>query len=213
MKLFSPHRPCLEGGRNSAGRTRVRRHTSTHHMSLNGTSSPRPLPRLQARAPWSTIRLARASAFTFCCGVHAVRSLVSQASTKFRCCGVMGRQAYFSCSVCQSVATAALNSDSHGPHFDLSSASSVLCAEFCKLAVVAIIESNSRCRRLLGVWSARARAPAEQIGSIGRVFAKSTKWLPASLRPLPTTDDLYATCPVVPCGSSTSKRTLGQALS
>ena len=94
-------------------RTRVRRHTSTHHISLKGTSSPRPLPRLQARAPWSTIRRASASAFTFCGAGQAALSLASHASTKFRCCGVRGRQAYFSCSVCQSVATAALNSVSH----------------------------------------------------------------------------------------------------
>ena len=109
-------------------RTRVRLQTSTHHISLKGTSSPRPLPRLQARAPWSTIRLASASAFTFCSGAHAVRSFVSQASTKFRCCGVMGRQAYFSCSVCQSVATARLNSDSHRGLILISAVPAAFCA-------------------------------------------------------------------------------------
>ena len=118
--------PC--GWPKLRGRTRVRLQTSTHHMSLNGTSSPRPLPRLQARAPWSTIRLARASAFTFCGAGQAALSLASQASTKFRCCGVMGRQAYFSCSVCQSVATAALNSDSHRGLILISAVPAAFCA-------------------------------------------------------------------------------------
>ena len=154
------------------GRTRVRLQTSTHHISLKGTSSPRPLPRLQARAPWSTIRLARASAFTLCGAGHAVRSFVSHASTKFRCVGVKGRQAYFSCSVCQSVATAALNSDSHGTLILISAVPAAFCARnFAARRRRPLSESNSTLPQASRRLRAREHQLSSKLAALTRVFA------------------------------------------
>ena len=187
------------------GRTRVRLQTSTHHISLKGTSSPRPLPRLQARAPWSTIRLARASAFTFCRVVHAARSLVSHASTKFRCCGVRGRQAYFSCSVCQSVATARLKSDSHRGLILISAVPAAFSVRiFATRCRRPLSKSSLDCHRRSSASCERSWPLKDSMLPVAG-FADSTEWSLAGHQTLNRPPrPLRLTCPVV-CRASPPK--------
>ena len=98
------------------------------HVSRERHASSRPLPRLQATRAGIGVD-AGALSVHLCCVERMRRRRLSfaDASTKFRCCGVGSFARRTSPHVCQSVATAALNSDSHGTLI-LISATAAFCA-------------------------------------------------------------------------------------